>query len=138
MKSIHHTVRTQIAVAALISLSARGHVSGFVNDGAQIDRAVTPAQSVKGVVSVQNRLEVKVGDTTVGSNVDDTVVTSRVKTALMADKSVNGSDIRVETRKGVVMLSGFVANKSQISNAEKLAAMQEGAQSVRNELSVKK
>lgn len=113
-------------------------LSGFVNDALQIDRAVAVTQAVAGVKEVQNRLVVKVGDATVGSNVDDTVITSRVKAALLADKDAKSVDVSVETRKGEVMLSGFVATKSQISLAEKIATKQEGVKSVRNELSVKK
>ena len=113
-------------------------LSGFVSDAAQVDRAVAVAQAVAGVKEVQNRLVLKVGDTSIGSNVDDTVITGRVKAALLADKAAKSLDISVETRKGEVMLSGFVATKAQINMAETLAAKQEGVKAVRNELSVKK
>lgn len=113
-------------------------LSGFVNDAAQVDRAVAVAQAVQGVKEVQNRLVLKEGTTTMGSNVDDTVITSRVKAALMDDKAAKSLDISVETRMGEVMLSGFVVNKAQISLAEKIAARQDGVKTVRNELSVKK
>ncbi len=113
-------------------------LSGFVNDNKQIDRAVAVAQAVAGVKSVQSRMVLKDGASTVGSNLDDTVITSRVKAALLADKDTKSTDIGVETRKGEVMLSGFVATNSQIALAQKLAAKQEGVKAVRNELSVKK
>ncbi len=113
-------------------------LSGFVNDTAQVDRAVAVTQAVAGVKEVQNRLVLKQGDTTMGSNVDDTVITSRVKAALLEDKAAKSLDISVETRKGEVMLSGFVATKSQMSLAENIAAKQTGVKTVRNELSLKK
>lgn len=113
-------------------------LSGFVTDATQVDRAIAIAKTVAGVKEVQNRLVLKTGETTLGSNVDDTVITGRVKAALLADAAAKSLDISVETRKGEVMLSGFVATKSQISLAEKLAANQEGVKTVRNELSVKK
>ncbi len=113
-------------------------LSGFVNDNKQIDRAVAVAQAVAGVKGVQSRMVLKDGASTVGSNLDDTVITSRVKAALLADKDTKSTDIGVETRKGEVMLSGFVATNSQITLAQKLAAKQEGVKAVRNELSVKK
>ncbi len=113
-------------------------LSGFITDSAQVDRAVAVAKTVSGVKEVQNRMVLKMGDTTMGSNVDDTVITGRVKAALLADKTAKSLDISVETRKGEVMLSGFVANKAQIGLAEKLASTQEGVKTVRNELSVKK
>jgi hyperosmotically inducible periplasmic protein len=129
IKSMDFKVETSKGVVQL---------SGFVNDAAQVDRAVAVAQAVQGVKEVQNRLVLKEGSTTMGSNVDDTVITSRVKAALVDNKDAKSLDISVETRKGEVMLSGFVANKSQISLAEKIAAKQEGVKTVRNELSVKK
>lgn len=129
IKSIDFKVETNKGVV---------QISGFINDAAQIDRAMAVAQAVSGVKEVQNRMLVKTGATTLGSNVDDTVITSRVKAALLADEASKSLDISVETRKGEVMLSGFVASKSQINLAEKLAAKQEGVKMVRNELSVKK
>ena len=129
IKSIDFKVETNKGIVQL---------SGFITDSAQVDRAVAVAQTVSGVKEVQNRMVLKMGDTTMGSNVDDTVITGRVKAALLADKTSKSLDISVETRKGEVMLSGFVANKAQISLAEKLAAKQEGVKAVRNELSVKK
>lgn len=113
-------------------------LSGFVNDNKQIDRAVAVAQAVAGVKGVQSRMVLKDGASTMGSNLDDTVITSRVKAALLADKDTKSTDIGVETRKGEVMLSGFVATNSQITLAQTLAAKQEGVKGVRNELSVKK
>ena len=43
--------------------------------------------------------------TTVGMEIDDTVITTKVKSALLNDQTVKGIDIKVATRKGVVLLS---------------------------------
>ncbi len=129
IKSIDFKVETNKGVVQL---------SGFSNDAAQIERAVAVAKSVSGVKDVQNRMSIKTGATTMGGNVDDTMITGRVKAAMLADADAKSLDISVETRKGEVILSGFVANNSQIGIAEKLAAKQEGVKTVRNELSVRK
>lgn len=129
IKSIDFKVETNKGVVQL---------SGFSNDAAQIERAVAVAKSVSGVKDVQNRMSVKTGATTLGGNVDDTVITGRVKAAMLADADAKSLDISVETRKGEVILSGFVASNSQIGIAEKLAAKQEGVKTVRNQLSVRK
>jgi hyperosmotically inducible protein len=50
--------------------------------------------------------------TSVGTEIDDTVITTRVKTAYTGDSDLRGMGIKVETRKGIVMLSGFVNNSS--------------------------
>ena len=75
--------------------------------------------------------------TTVGTDIDDSVVTTRVKTALLDNIDVKGFDIQVETRKGEVMLSGFVSNQAQIDQAMAVAKGIEGVKSINNKLSVK-
>ena len=113
-------------------------LSGFVDDPQQVTLAETVARAVAGVKSVDNKLVVKVGATTVGTKIDDTVVTARVKTAFTKDDSITGSDIAVETRKGEVQLSGFVDSQAQIERAMILAKTIEGVSNVRNDLVVKK
>ena len=63
------------------------------------------------------------------------VVTTRVKSALLADADIKGFDIKVETRKGEVMLSGFVDNQGQIDRAVALAITMEGVKGIDNKLS---
>ena len=75
--------------------------------------------------------------TTVGTKIDDSVVTTRVKTALLSDPDVKGLDFRVETRKGVVLLSGFADSQTQIDRAIDIASRTEGVKSVDNKVSVK-
>jgi hyperosmotically inducible periplasmic protein len=72
-----------------------------------------------------------------GEYVDDTVITSKVKTALLGDSGLKSFDIGVETYKDVVQLSGFV-NSSQVkARAGEIAAGVPGVKSVRNNLVVK-
>ncbi len=75
---------------------------------------------------------------TVGTEIDDSVVTARVKSVLLADANVKSFDIAVVTRKGEVQLSGFVDNQSQIDRAIEAARGIEGVRSVSNEMSIKK
>jgi hyperosmotically inducible protein len=75
--------------------------------------------------------------TTVGTEIDDSVVTTRVKTALLADRDVKGFEIKVETRKGQVQLSGFVDTQQQIDNALALTRKVEGVTGVENGMSLK-
>ena len=76
--------------------------------------------------------------TTVGTVIDDSVVTTRVKSALLANPEVKSFDIAVVTRKGEVQLSGFVDNQSQIDRAIEVARGNEGVASVTNQMSIKK
>jgi hyperosmotically inducible protein len=75
--------------------------------------------------------------TSVGTELDDSVVTTRVKTALLNDAEVKSFDIKVETRKGEVMLSGFVDNQLQIDRAMSTTRSVEGVKSIDNKVSLK-
>lgn len=76
-------------------------------------------------------------DTTMGTEVDDGVITTKVKTALLADDTVKGLDINVDTTQGAVRLSGVVDSQTQIDMAMQLAKNVEGVKDVQNELTVK-
>lgn len=112
-------------------------LSGFVDNQSQIDRAVAVAQAVAGVTSVDNKVSLKGPATTVGTKIDDGIITTRVKAALLADASVSSADIAVVTRNGEVQLSGFVNNPGQIDRAMALAKGTEGVTNVTNETKLK-
>ncbi len=76
--------------------------------------------------------------TTIGTTIDDGVITTKVKSALLADPDVKSFDINVETRKGKVQLSGFANNQAQIDRAIEIARTVDGVTSVENKMSVKK
>jgi len=113
-------------------------LSGFVDNQSQLDRAVTVTQAVTGVKSVDNKVSLKGAATTIGNKIDDSVITAKVKTALMADTSVKSADIGVVTRKGEVQLSGFVNNQGQIDRAMEVARGIEGVDKVGNDMAIKK
>jgi hyperosmotically inducible protein len=75
--------------------------------------------------------------TTIGNEIDDSVVTTRVKSALLADDYVKSLDIKVETRKGEVMLSGFADNQVQIDRGILVSKNVMGVKNVVNKLSLK-
>ncbi len=112
-------------------------LSGFVDTQAQIDRAVSVAKGVEGVKNVDNKMSLKT-PTTVGEKIDDGIITTKVKGALVAESNVDSGDIAVVTRDGVVQLSGFVKDQAQIDRAVQVARSAEGVKDVLNELSVKK
>jgi hyperosmotically inducible protein len=112
-------------------------LSGYVDNPAQIDRALAVVRGVAGVTGVENGVSVKGATATLGSRIDDTAVTTRVKTALLADADIKSLDISVLTVEGSVQLTGFVNSQAQVDRAAALAAAAEGARSVKNELKVK-
>jgi osmotically-inducible protein OsmY len=72
-----------------------------------------------------------------GQYVDDTVITTKVKSALLGDKEVKSFEIKVETVKRVVQLSGFVDTADQRAAAGKDATAVAGVIDVENNLIVK-
>ena len=113
-------------------------LSGFVDNQAQIDQAVAVARAVPGVVAINNKVSLKGAPTSIGTKVDDSVITTKVKTVLMADEGVKSADIGVVTRDGEVQLSGFVNNQAQIDRALEITRGIEGVTKVSNDMSIKK
>jgi len=113
-------------------------LSGFVDNQAQLDRAIAITYAVAGVKSLQNNVSLKGAPATVGNKVDDSIVTTKVKAALLSEASIKSLDIAVVTRKGEVQLSGFVDNQGQMDRAIAIAGGIKGVSRVANEMSLKK
>ena len=73
-----------------------------------------------------------------GEYVDDSVITTKVKSLLAADDFLKSFEISVETYKGTVQLSGFVDSQKAIDKAVEITRSVNGVKSVKNNLSVKK
>jgi hyperosmotically inducible protein len=67
----------------------------------------------------------------------DTAITAKVKAGLAAEPDLSALAIKVETEKGVVMLSGFVESKAEADRAEKLAKGVDGVTRVKSTIKVK-
>jgi len=72
-----------------------------------------------------------------GQYVDDTAITTKVKSALLGDGAVKSFEIKVETFKGVVQLSGFVDTEDQRSAATRDAMSVNGVKDVKDNLTLK-
>lgn len=68
---------------------------------------------------------------------DDSIITTKVKAELLSNDAIESGDISVETEKGVVTLSGFVASQDQVQHALNVTEKVEGVQSVSDKLNVK-
>jgi len=75
--------------------------------------------------------------TTPGEYVDDSVITTKIKSLLAEDDFLKSFQISVETRKGIVQLSGFVNSQKAVDKAGQIARSVQGVISVRNDLIVK-
>jgi osmotically-inducible protein OsmY len=72
-----------------------------------------------------------------GEYIDDSVITTKVKTAVLNEPSLKSAEINVETFKGVVQLSGFVSSQAAIDKAVEVARGVKGVQSVKNDMRIK-
>lgn len=131
-------------------------LSGFVDSADQQERAAKVAKAVEGVKEVKNDLRLAAADGTAtaaaagtasgaaaragqetGHPLTDSTITAKVKAALVREKDLSAMDVNVETKGGVVQLSGFVDAKDQQDRAGKIAQSIEGVKDVKNDLQLK-
>lgn len=72
-----------------------------------------------------------------GQYVDDSVITTKVKSAILEESTLKTMQINVKTYQGVVQLSGFVDSAQSVSKAGEVARRVENVKSVENDLLVK-
>lgn len=72
-----------------------------------------------------------------GEYIDDSVITTKVKTAILNEPTLKSIEINVETFKGVVQLSGFVTSQADINKATEVASQVKGVESVKNDMRLK-
>jgi hyperosmotically inducible periplasmic protein len=74
---------------------------------------------------------------TVGAYVDDSAITSTIKSRMVEDKAVDAVAINVETLNGNVQLSGFAKDRLEKQTAESIAMKVKGVKSVQNNITVR-
>jgi len=72
-----------------------------------------------------------------GQYVDDSVITTKVKAAIVDDQALKGFQINVKTFQGAVQLSGFVDSAQSAKKAGEVARGVNGVTKVKNDLIVK-
>jgi hyperosmotically inducible protein len=111
-------------------------LSGFVETQAEKDAAGKVAADADGVKKVINILALA-PKTSLGTKLDDSLVTGKVKAALMDSADVKSMEINVETKNGVTQLAGFVTSQGMKERAGQVAAAVSGVKQVDNVLLVK-
>src|SRR5262245_57700082 len=120
-------------------------LSGNIDSQVEKDRAMEIARSTGGVRSVVDMLAVRTGqetgnapepDRTIGEHIDDAVITAAVKTRLLEDPMVKGLQIDVDTRAGVVFLTGRVRSLAESDRAVEIAKATEHVKGVKANLDV--
>ncbi len=72
-----------------------------------------------------------------GEYVDDSVLTTKVKAAILNDPSLSSAEINVESFKGKVQLSGFVKSRADIAKAIEVTRAVNGVWIVKNDMQLK-
>jgi hyperosmotically inducible periplasmic protein len=112
------------------------YLTGVVDTESARQEAGRVAWRTEGVAGVVNDLTV--GERTVGSWVDDVMISSKVKSKLIANSEIKAGDIDVGSSQGVVTLVGRVSSERIKSEAESIARGTKGVKDVHNELLVGK
>lgn len=155
MKTLPHTSKAAIGAALLAVLFATGcerraQEPETANETPAADVGTAPqAPSEPAAMPVPEAGETSStatndGDATTdehsrstGTVIDDSMITAKVKTALLADADIKGLNVDVDTSEGVVALNGEVQNQAQLDRAAKLAGEVDGVKSVLNNLTIK-
>ena len=111
-------------------------LSGFARSEGEKATATKVAEGVPGVKKVLNSVAVAPA-TSMSTKLDDSLVTGKVKAALMDAADVKSLHINVETHDGVTQLAGFVASAAMKEKAGRITAGIDGVKSVDNVLVVK-
>ncbi|MGI9247134.1 MAG: BON domain-containing protein [Steroidobacteraceae bacterium] len=114
-------------------------LGGFVDSAEQKARATELARGITGVKDVRNDLRVSDADqSTVGQTIDDGMITAQIKAKLIADTRTDAYKINVETKGGVVQLTGFVDSEDAKRQASEVARTVNGVSKVANDLEIRK
>ena len=121
-------------------------LTGNIDSADAKDRALQLVKETKGVTQVVDMISVKTASAegnapdpsrSLGERIDDATITMKVKSRLLDDPSVKGLKIDVDTRDGVVYLTGSVRSESEKDKAIELAKNTEGVRDVQANLTIK-
>jgi len=93
--------------------------------------------SILGCTSTSNTSGTTGNKATAGDYIDDSVITTKVKTAIFNEPTLKSAEINVETFRGTVQLSGFVSEQADIPKAVEVTKKVEGVKAVKNSMQVK-
>ena len=116
-------------------LEGRVTLTGVVDSPGEAARAVAIAKTIQGARSVRDNLQS--GAVTIGQSIDDTVISTRINSALIAEKGIRSMNIDVDVNRGVVTLSGIVRGNAQKNKVMAIARKTAGVSRIVDNLVVK-
>ncbi len=121
---------------SVYAFTGKVYLVGVVETGVQKNRALNIARRTEGVKSVTTYLLSK-SAASVGKTVDDTAITAKVKTKLIADKEMKATQVNVKTIFGNVVLLGVVGSQKDAGKAVQYARSVKHVKSVKSFLLVR-
>ena len=131
-----HATKTKVT-----ALNGTVTLSGEASDRQEKDLAAAYAEDVDGVKLVKNEMTVSPAspepERTLGDKIDDASVTALVKAVLLVHLSTSAIQTKVETREGIVTVSGVARSAAEKKQVTKLAGDIHGVDKVVNEMTIK-
>ncbi|CAA6604293.1 conserved exported hypothetical protein [Rhodospirillaceae bacterium LM-1] len=90
-----------------------------------------------GKADAKTRMNAADSSPTAGEYIDDSVITAKVKAAILEEPTLKVAEVNVETYKGIVQLSGFVTSQDSAAKAVEVAGKISGVVSVKNDMRLK-
>jgi osmotically-inducible protein OsmY len=112
---------------------------GDASSQAQKELTTEYSRDVEGVKDVNNEMTVTKGmkkTETAGEKIDDASITAQIKMTLLYHRSTSALNTKVETKDGVVTLSGKAGNVAELDLATKLAKDVNGVKEVKNRMTI--
>jgi len=145
-------LKTKVKAALLFHRSVSAGTEVDVNDGvvtlrgmanspAERDLTTEYAKDVEGVKRVDNQMTVTSNANpkpTMSQHIDDASITAQVKFALLSHKSTSALRTHVETKDGIVMITGTAKSQPEIDLVTKLVRDVDGVTDVKNEMTVER
>ncbi|HEY8158857.1 MAG TPA: BON domain-containing protein [Methylobacter sp.] len=144
-KELARNVLAMACLASVFGLAGCEQKGSAEKAGEKVDRAVESAEQKIDQAKDQAEKEIDAAkksatDTgrAAGEYVDDSAITAKIKSAILADPLLSGSNIEVTTVNGVVTLRGTVNEEPDIARAIEVANAQTDVKGVQSELIVQK
>lgn len=127
------TVRTEV-----ITKNAVVTLFGTVQNNAEKELLTKLVEDIHGVKGVQNKMTIAKSDasSTTAEKFEDSVITSKVKMALVLNRSTSASRTIVSTKDEIVTVSGIAKNNAEKELVTKVVEDVDGVNSVVNNMTV--
>lgn len=133
MNTVHKSLLAISSLAVVLSLGACDRLDNSTTVGERADSAANRTEQAARNVGDDTRRMGAAG----AEKVDDATITAKVNAALAADKDLSAVRIDVDTKNGVVTLTGPAPSPEASAQATKIAKNVKGVTSVENKLTVK-